>query len=64
MKNTPALKEQNFRLEEAYQRMNDNGRDSLDSLVGQLAELDQMIRKVPKPECTEKLNKHCNIANS
>ena len=64
MKNTPALKEQNFRLEEAYQKINDKGRDSLDKLVGQLAELDQMIREVPKPECTEKIIKHCDIANS
>ena len=48
MKSAPDLKEQNLRLEEAYQKMNDKGRDSLDNLVGQLAELDQMIQEVPK----------------
>ena len=48
MKNTPDLKEKNTRLEAAYQKMNDKGRDSLDNLVGQLAELDEMIREVPE----------------
>ena len=44
MKKEPALKEQSSRLEEAYQKMNPEGRDALDLLVGQLAELHQMVQ--------------------
>jgi hypothetical protein len=39
MKNTSALKKQNFRILAAYQRMNSKGRAALDKIVGQLAKL-------------------------
>ena len=39
MTNEPALNAKPFRLEESYKKMNPEGRDALDRLTGQLAEL-------------------------
>ena len=43
--NEPALKDQISCLEEAYQKMNPEGKVTLDQLVGQLAEAHHAIRK-------------------
>ena len=44
--NDPALKNQISCLEEAYQKMNTEGKVVLDQLVGQLAEVNHAIGKI------------------
>ena len=46
MEDKPALKEKNLRLEAAYQKMNPEGRDTLDFLVERLAEVHRVNKEV------------------
>ena len=48
MKSKPTLHEQYFLLAEAYQKMDNEGKDILDTIVKQLAEIHQSAQQFPQ----------------